>query len=146
MRRSWSFRRPAGVGTAAIQVAKDAVGARVIATTSTQEKAAKAKAMGADEVINYAEENLAQRVSEITGGKGVDVVVDHVGAEFFQAALGSLKPGGRYGICGVTSGYRAELHMGLMFTRHLTVFGVYMGSKEDMRQIVEMLNRGESCP
>ena len=136
----------AGVGTAAIQVAKDAVGARVIATTSTQEKAAKAKAMGADEVINYAEENLAQRVSEITGGKGVDVVVDHVGAEFFQAALGSLKPGGRYGICGVTSGYRAELHMGLMFTRHLTVFGVYMGSKEDMRQIVEMLNRGRIVP
>ena len=72
--------------------------------------------------------------------------MDHVGAEFFQAAYSSLKPGGRYGNCGVTSGYRAELNLGLMFTRHLTVLGVYMGSKEDMRQIVEMLNRGKIKP
>ena len=136
----------AGVGTAAIRVAKNVVGARVIATTSTEEKVARAKALGADEVINYAEEDLAKRVGELTDGQGVDVVVDHVGARFFQPALSSLKPGGRYGICGVTSGYRAELHMGLMFTRHLTVFGVYMGSKEDMRQIVDTLNRGDIMP
>ena len=136
----------AGVGTAAIQVAKNVVGARVIATTSTAEKAARARELGVDEVINYNEEDVAQRVKELTGGEGVDVVVDHLGADHFQAAYGSLRPGGRYGNCGVTTGYRAELHMGLMFTRHLTVFGVYMGSKEDMRQIVEMLNRGTIVP
>ena len=136
----------AGVGTAAIQVAKDVVGARVIATTSTEDKASKARKLGADEVINYTQEDVSQRVREMTGGTGVDVVVDHVGAEFFQAAYGSLKAGGRYGICGVTTGHRAELHMGLLFTRHLTVFGVYMGSKEDMREIVEMLNRGKIRP
>ena len=136
----------AGVGTAAIQVSKNVVGARVIATTSTEEKAAKARELGADAVINYTEEDITQRVKELTGGDGVDVVVDHVGAEHFQPAYNSLKPGGRYGNCGVTTGYRAELHMGLMFTRQLTVFGVFMGSKEDMRQIVEMLDRGKIKP
>ena len=133
----------AGVGTAAIQVSKNVVGARVIATTSTEDKAARAKELGADAVINYTEEDVAQRVKELTGGDGVDVVVDHVGAEHFQSAYNSLKPGGKYGNCGVTTGYRAELHMGMMFTRQLTVFGVFMGSKEDMRQIVAMLDRGK---
>ncbi len=136
----------AGVGTAAIKVAKDVVGAKVIATTSTPEKAARARETGADEVINYTDEDVTERARELTGGAGVDVVVDHVGADFFQAAYNSMGSGGRYGICGVTTGYRAELQMGLMFTRHLTVFGVFMGSKEDMRQIVEMLNRGKITP
>ena len=105
-----------------------------------------ARELGADEVIIYTQEDVAQRVKELTGGEGVDVVVDHLGTEQFQAAYSSLKPGGRYGNCGVTTGYRAELHLGLMFTRHLTVFVVYMGSKEDMRQIVDMLNRGRIAP
>ena len=136
----------AGVGTSAIQVAKNVVGARVIATTSTAEKAAKARELGADEVIDYTQEDVTQRARELTGGEGVDVVVDHVGAEYFQAAYNALKPGGRYGNCGVTTGYKAELQLGLMFTRQLTVFGVYMGSKEDMRQIVEVLNQGKIRP
>ena len=136
----------AGVGTAAIQVARNVVGARVIATTSTAEKAAKARELGANEVINYTEEDVTQRARELTNGQGVDLVVDHVGAEFFSAAYNSLKPGGRYGNCGVTTGYRAELHMGLMFSRLLTVFGVFMGSKKDMEEIVEMLNQGRIKP
>ena len=136
----------AGVGTAAIQVAKKVIGAKVIATTSTADKAARALAVGADEVINYTDEDVAQRVKELTGGRGVDFVVDHVGTDSFPAGYNSLRPGGRYGNCGVTSGYKAELQMGQLFTRHLTVFGVFMGTKEDMRQIVEMLNRGTITP
>ena len=136
----------AGVGTAAIQVAKNVVGARVIATTSTEEKAAKARELGADEVINYREEDIAERVKEYTGGAGADVLVDHVGAEFFASAFNSLRPGGRYTICGATTGLRAELHLGLLFTRQLEIYGTFMGSKEDMRQIVEMLNRGVIRP
>jgi NADPH:quinone reductase-like Zn-dependent oxidoreductase len=136
----------AGVGTAAIQVAKNVIGARVIATTSTPEKAARALELGADAVINYTEEDITERAKALTDGLGVDVVVDHVGAEFFAKAYDALRPGGRYGICGVTTGYRAELHLGNLFTRQLEVFGVFMGSKEDMREIVAMLNRGAIHP
>jgi NADPH:quinone reductase-like Zn-dependent oxidoreductase len=136
----------AGVGTAAIQVAKQVIGARVIATTSSPEKAAKAKDLGADHVIDYTKEDIAQRVKELTGGQGIDVVIDHVGAQFFEAAYNSLKRGGRYGNCGVTTGYQVQLQMGALFTRELRLYGVYMGSKEDMRQITAMLNAGKIKP
>ena len=131
-----------GVGTAAIQVAKRVVGATVIATTSTDEKAEMAAALGADHVIQYTSEDVRRRLKELTGGRGVDVVVDHVGAEPWADAFPSLAPGGRYGICGVTSGYKAELQMGQLFLMNQTVFGVFMGRKDDLRQIVEMASRG----
>ena len=131
-----------GVGTAAIQVAKNVIGARVLATTSTEEKARKAKELGADEVIEYTLEDIKERVMEITDRRGVNVVVDHVGSDFWPAASASLASGGRYGICGVTTGYKAELQMGQLFLRNQTVLGVYMGRQDDLRQIVEMAGRG----
>ena len=136
----------AGVGTAAIQVARNVIGARVIATTSTPEKAAKALELGADAVINYKQEDITQKAKALTDGIGVDVVVDHVGAEFFPKAFDALRLGGRYGICGATTGLRAELHLGNLFTKQLEVFGVYMGTREDMREIVAMLDRGKIHP
>ena len=131
-----------GVGSAAIQVAKNVIGSTVIATTSSQEKADKASALGADRVIVYSKEDIKSRVKEFTNGRGVDVVVDHVGSDFWPAASASLAPGGRYGICGVTSGYTAELQMGMLFIRNQTVFGVFMGRQEELRQIVELVSRG----
>ena len=131
-----------GVGVAAIQVAKHVVGARVITTTSTPEKAARAREIGADEVILYNDEDIAERVAVLTDGRGVDLVVDHVGADFWEKAYGSLAVGGRYGVCGVTTGYRAQLHMGQLFSKQLTLFGVFMGAKEDFRQVVDAMRRG----
>ena len=131
-----------GVGTAAIQVASKVIGARVIATTSTDDKARDARALGADEVIVYTQEDIEERVKELTDGQGVDAVVDHVGSDFWEKAFASLRIGGRYGICGVTTGYRAQIHLGAMFTKQVTVFGVFMGNKEDLREIVEMAGRG----
>ncbi len=131
-----------GVGTAAIQVVKGVVGATCIATTSTGEKSKAARELGADHVINYALEDVAQRVKEITQGRGVDLVVDCVGAKAFEAAYASLARGGRYGVCGVTTGHQATLHLGFLFSKQLRVFGMYMGSFEEMRQIVEAASKG----
>ena len=136
----------AGVGTAAIQVAKSVVGATVITTTSSPEKAAMARELGADHVIDYNKESIPDRVKELTHGRGVDVVVDHVGAKFFEDAYNSLKRGGRYGLCGVTSGYVANLQLGTLFTKQLQVFGVFMGSRSDMSQVTQMLNQGRIQP
>ena len=136
----------AGVGTAAIQVAKSVVGATVITTTSSPEKAAMARELGADHVIDYTKESIPDRVKELTHGRGVDVVVDHVGAKFFEDAYNSLKRGGRYGLCGVTSGYVANLQLGTLFTKQLQVFGVFMGSRADMSQVTKMLNEGRIQP
>lgn len=136
----------AGVGTAAIQVAKSVVGATVIATTSSAEKATLAKGIGADHVIDYTEESVSERVKELTGGRGVDVVLDHVGAQFFDDAYDSLKRGGRYGICGVTSGYVINLQLGSLFTKQIQVFGVFMGPRADMAQITQMLNEERIRP
>ena len=136
----------AGVGTAAIQVAKNVIGARVIATTSTPEKAAKALQLGADEVINYNEEDVAEQARALTGGVGVDAVVDHVGADFFGPAFSALRPGGRFGTCGATTGLRSELHLGLLFSQQKEIHGVFMGNTEDMRQIAAVLNRGVIKP
>ena len=131
-----------GVGSAAIQVAKQVVGARVIATTSSEEKAGLARDLGADEVIDYTSEDTAARLKEITGRRGVDVVLDHVGTDAWAYAMPSLAAGGRYGICGVTSGYKSELQMGLLFLKNQTVFGAFMGRMADLPRIVEMAGRG----
>lgn len=131
-----------GVASAAIQIAKNVIGARVITTTSSEEKVKQAFALGADEVINYQTEDVARRIKDITSGKGVDVVVDHVGADFWPAAIRTLAKGGRYGICGVTSGYEVNLQIGLLFLNQHTVFGVFMGRGEDLRQIVDSAGRG----
>ncbi len=131
-----------GVGSAAIQVAKRVSGAKVIATTSSEEKAAMARDLGADAVIDYSKEDAASRIRELTGGRGVDVVLDHVGSDAWAYAMPSLAKGGRYGICGVTSGYKAELQMGLLFLKNQTVFGAFMGRMADLPHVVDLAGRG----
>ena len=131
-----------GVGTAAIQVAKGVAGARCIAATSSGPKARAARELGVDYAINYEAEDLAARVREITYGQGVDVVLDPTGARLFDAAFASMRPGGRYGVCGVTSGYKAGLHLGQLFSKRLRLFGVYMGPTSLLEEIVRAVSRG----
>ena len=125
-----------GVGTAAIQLIKGVVGASCIAVTSTGEKIRRSREIGADYAINYRTEDIAQRVKDLTKGRGVDLVVDSTGAAFFEAAYASLARGGRYGVCGVTAGYQAPLHLGQLFSKQLKLFGAFMGTNDELRQIV----------
>ena len=131
-----------GVGTAALQIVK-LIGARAIVTASTDAKLDKAAKMGADETINYDREDFAQRVKEITGGQGVDVVFDHIGTATFEKNIASLGRGGRYINCGVTSGHKAELHIGMLFSKQLQLHGSFMGTKQDMADVVRLVNQGK---
>ncbi|MSQ25712.1 MAG: alcohol dehydrogenase [Dehalococcoidia bacterium] len=131
-----------GVGSSALQIAK-LIGARAIVTAGTDEKLARAKEQGADEGINYQREDFAQRVKEMTGGAGVEVVFDHIGEATFEKNIASLAKGGRYVNCGVTSGHMAKLHIGQLFTKQVQLSGSFMGTKAEFREVVSLVNRGK---
>ena len=103
-----------GIGTMAIQVAKALGAAPVLCTVGSAEKAAACRELGADVVINYREEDFAARAKEVTGGRGVDVVLDIIGAKYLAANLESLAPDGRLAIIGLQGGANAELDLGLL--------------------------------
>jgi NADPH:quinone reductase-like Zn-dependent oxidoreductase len=134
-----------GVGSAAIQIARR-LGARVFATAGSDEKLALARELGAEHTINYQTEDFLQRILALTGGRGVDVIVDHVGASVWEKNFASLAIGGRLVNCGVTSGHRVELHMGQLFTRQLSILGSTMGTKADVLDVLRLLERGELRP
>lgn len=131
-----------GVGTAAIQVIKNVVGAKCIVATSSENKAAQAINLGADFTINYEKEELGKSINELTEGKGVDLVLDPTGARFFETLYDSLSVNGRYGICGVTSGYESTIHLGKLFSKRLEIFGVFMGNNASLLEILEFAKLG----
>ncbi len=122
-----------GIGSAAIRMAK-AIGANVITTVGDDEKAEKAKALGADHVINYREERFEHMVRKITAKKGVEVVFEHVGPDTFAGSMLSLKRGGRLVTCGSTSGVTAQINLMQLFQQQLRLigsFGCTMRNMED---------------
>lgn len=131
-----------GVGTAALQVAR-LLGARTIVTAGSDAKLDRARRLGADETINYTTDDFAQRVKALTGGEGVDVVFDHIGASVWEKNFASIKRGGRFVNCGITGGYKAELHMGQMFTRQVALYGSFMGTKAEMLEITRLVHQGK---
>ncbi|AOE88052.1 NADPH:quinone oxidoreductase family protein [Pseudomonas sp. TCU-HL1] len=116
-----------GVGLAAVEIGK-AMGARVIAAASSAEKLEVAKAAGADALINYSEENLKDRVKELTGGQGADVIYDPVGGDLFDAAVRSINWNGRLLVVGFASGRIPELPVNLALLKGASVVGVFWGS------------------
>ncbi|WP_028626825.1 NADPH:quinone oxidoreductase family protein [Metapseudomonas resinovorans] len=116
-----------GVGLAAVEIGK-AMGARVIAAASSVEKLEVAKAAGADALINYSEENLKDRVKELTGGQGADVIYDPVGGDLFDAAVRSINWNGRLLVVGFASGRIPELPVNLALLKGASVVGVFWGS------------------
>jgi NADPH:quinone reductase-like Zn-dependent oxidoreductase len=131
-----------GVGSIAIQIAK-LRGARVIATASTDDKLAKAKELGADDVLNYSNAGWPKEVRRLTNKKGVDVVFEHTGAATWPGSIASLKTNGRLVTCGATSGYAAETDIRQVFYRHLTILGSFMGSKAELLEAMKFVVAGK---
>jgi alcohol dehydrogenase len=124
-----------GIGTAAIIMAK-AIGCTVITTVGDDAKAEKARALGADHVINYHTDRFEGTVRKITVKKGVDVVFEHVGAQTFNGSLLCLKRGGRLVTCGSTSGPSTTINLMQLFQQQYRIIGSFGAS---MRNISESL-------
>src|SRR5438132_4408778 len=126
-----------GIGTVAIKMAK-AIGATVITTVGDDAKAAKARALGADHVINYRADRFEGAVRRLTAKKGVEVVFEHVGAETFNGSLLCLKRGGRLVTCGATSGPTTTLNLMQLFQQQYRIIGSFGAS---LRNIVTSLDK-----
>jgi NADPH:quinone reductase-like Zn-dependent oxidoreductase len=134
-----------GVGSAAIQIAKY-FGAYVISTAGSDEKLAKAKQIGADDVIHHKIMHISKEVRRLTNNRGVDVVFEHVGVATWDESVKSLALGGRLVTCGCTTGYDAKLDLRFLFTRQLSIVGSYMGSKDELRTVLRLVALGRLTP
>ena len=129
-----------GVGMAAIQICK-LVGARVIATAGAEWKLEKARALGADEVINHSKQSIAEEVKRFTNKRGVDVVFEHVGAAVWEDCFESLATYGRLVTCGTTSGPEVKLNMQLLYGRQKSILGSFMGSKFELTEALKFIGQ-----
>jgi NADPH:quinone reductase-like Zn-dependent oxidoreductase len=129
-----------GVGSAGIQIAKLA-GARVIATSSGAAKTARARELGADEVIDYSHQDILTEVRRITAKRGVDVVFEHVGKATWESSLLALAKNGRLVTCGATTGYDVKVDLRYLFSRHLSLLGSYMGSKAELHAVLKLIGQ-----
>jgi NADPH:quinone reductase-like Zn-dependent oxidoreductase len=134
-----------GVGQAAIQVAR-LHGARVIATAGTANKREHAADLGAEAALDHYAPRWADEVRALTGGRGVDVVVEHVGEATWERSLLALARGGRLVTCGATTGPNGRIDLRVLFARQISVLGSYMGSKGELVQAARLLFEGRLTP
>ena len=143
-----------GVGLAAVELGK-AMGARVIAAASSEEKLAVCREHGADATINYSGEDLRERIKALTGGQGVDVVLDPVGGPYSEPALRGVAWNGRYLVVGFTAGEIPRIPLNLTLLKGCSIVGVFWGSfatrepqrnQENLAQLLEWLRSGKLKP
>ncbi len=134
-----------GVGTAAIQIAR-LFRARVIASAGSEAKLQKGRELGAEETINYTTSDLAEEARRLTGGRGVDIVIEHVGGELFESSVRALARNGRLVTCGATAGNRATLGITRFFLSQQSVLGSFMGRKAELLEAVPFLASGDLRP
>jgi NADPH:quinone reductase-like Zn-dependent oxidoreductase len=120
-----------GVGMAAVQIAK-LFGARVIATAGSDTKLEQARFLGADEAVNHHTQDVVAEVKRLTGKKGVEVVIEHVGEATWERSILALAHQGRLVTCGATTGPNGATELRHVFSKQLSLFGSYMGSKADL--------------
>lgn len=135
-----------GVNTACIQIARLAGAGRILVVGSTDARLELASRLGADVLINREREDWARAVYQATGRKGVDVVVDNVGAASYVRSLRALKKGGRLLTVGNSSGPTFEFDNRFMFAKHLTIIGSTMGSRREYEQVMGLIFAGRLEP
>jgi NADPH:quinone reductase-like Zn-dependent oxidoreductase len=134
-----------GVSTAALAIAK-ALGARVIVTSSSEPKLERARELGADGTIDHAHGDVKAAVKELTGGRGADVVVEHVGEATWRTSLDVAAQGGRVVVCGATSGPNPPAALHRVWWKQLSILGSTMGTKEDFEGAYELVKTGRAKP
>jgi NADPH:quinone reductase-like Zn-dependent oxidoreductase len=134
-----------GVGSAAIQVAR-LLGATVFATAGGPAKVERARALGADLVVDHERQDFAEEVRAATGRRGVDVVFEHVGAATFERSMRCLARGGRLVTCGATTGGEVQVNLRALFFKNLALLGNTMGPLADARRVVRLAGQGRLRP
>ncbi|HEY1480798.1 MAG TPA: zinc-binding dehydrogenase [Gaiellales bacterium] len=126
-----------GVASSALEICR-AAGARAIVTSSSDDKLARARASGAHATVNHARDDVADAVRSLTDGRGVDVVVEHVGAATWARSIDALARGGRLVTCGASSGGQPPAGIHRIFWKQVSVFGSTMGSDSEFRAVLEL--------
>ncbi len=134
-----------GVGHAAVQIAKLA-GATVIATAGSDEKLTRSREDGADHVVNYGREDVTARVLDLTGSRGADVVIEHVGGDQFGACLGSLRKNGRLVTCGGHAGEVVDFDIIPLFRNEWSVIGSRTGTVRETELVMDLITAGKLKP
>lgn len=134
-----------GVSLVALQIAV-AAGATVYVTSHSEQKLQRARELGAAEAWNYRETNVTGAVREITAGRGVDIVIDNVGAETFATSIEAVRKGGRIVTCGVTTGPKLPVDGRRVFWKHISILGSTMGSEADFRAMLRAVSAGRIVP
>ncbi|HEX3772114.1 MAG TPA: zinc-binding dehydrogenase, partial [Polyangiaceae bacterium] len=134
-----------GVSSAAIQIAK-LFGARVLATAGSDAKVERARGLGADDVINSKTHDFVDEVKRLTGKRGVDVVIEHVGGEVMARSILATASGGRVVTCGATVGSQPKIDLLHVFYRQIEILGSTMGSKGSLFGILEHVKAGRLKP
>jgi len=135
-----------GIGSAAVQVAKLAGAAMIIATASSEKKLEQAKALGATHLINYRKENFAEKVMALTGGRGVDVVMEHIGGEVFTESLKCLARGAIIVTVGAHAGEVVQFDIIPFFRRELRLSGSKNASVLELRKVMQLVADGKLKP
>ncbi len=134
-----------GVGVACIQYGKLA-GARVIAAAGSQEKCARLRALGADEAIDYSREDFSRRAWQISGKRGVDLVINYTGGDTWNPSLKALRKGGRLVTCGATAGFDARTDIRYVWVRELSILGSDGYTREDIATSLRLTAEGKLKP
>jgi NADPH:quinone reductase-like Zn-dependent oxidoreductase len=134
-----------GIGTAALQIAQ-ALGGRVVATSSSEAKLERARGLGAEVAVNHETGDVVAAVKEATGGAGVDLVVEHVGEATWQTSLQAVRPHGRIAVCGATTGPNPKAALHRIWWKQLTILGSTMGTREDFEGAYELVRSGKAKP